>query len=217
VTTNRLGGGHVRTCVMHDGWKYNRKGGGGGGGLRTPRTANYKTRARIGRQGDGFGARWWCTKRFVLSRCPRPSPVVARRHARPSHKNTVAVSRVYEVFGRDPSGRRRPVPVAVVVPLRRQFGPRHAVRGVVLARGLRRPVVSSRRQRREQRDRRHRKMETQGWRSPDSFAPPARDNGPQRGHAGAQDQLWRARLLAGHQRRGARHQQGVQEEPHDEL
>jgi len=45
--------------------KYNRKGdggdggggdsGGGDSGLRTWRTANYKTRARIGRQGDGSG------------------------------------------------------------------------------------------------------------------------------------------------------------------
>jgi len=61
-------------------------------------------------------------------------------------------------------------------------------------------------------------METQGRWSPDFFfVPPARENGPQRGHAGAQDQLRRARLLAGHQRRSARYQQGVQEEPHDEL
>lgn len=41
--------------------------------------------------------------------------------------------------------------------------------------------------------------------------------GPERGHAGAQDEFRRARLPARHTRRHARHQQGVQKKSHNEL
>jgi len=71
-------------------------------------------------------------------------------------------------------------------------------------------------------------VETQGggrrarwwWRplvAPSAQRPSSARDGPERGHADAQNQFRGSRLRARHTRRHARHRQGVQEKPHDQL
>lgn len=157
------------------------------------RVARQDRCARRGRQGDAARVADGDRSGVPFS-ASCPVVVAAARHARPRvvvHAVTRAVL-LYAVASALAAAVRRPPAARGLVPRRR------------------------RRPRRGERFRPRRPMEASAGgargRGRDAVRP-----GPERGHAGAQDEFRRARLPARHTRRGARREQGVQEEPSDKL